>query len=135
MLDKLQFYIDGKWVDPVTPKTLDVIDPSTEEPFARISLGSKADVDKAVAAAKRAFRTFSRTTKRERAELLQAIMAAYQKHLDEIADAIHHEMGAPMWLAKAAQSPSALGHIGTTLQALTDFQFETVRGKNQIRYE
>ena len=135
MLNKLQFYIDGKWVDPVEPKTLDVIDPSTEEAFARISLGSKADVDKAVAAAKRAFRTFSRTTKRERAELLQAIMAAYQKHLDEIAAAIHQEMGAPMWLAKAAQAPSALGHIATTLQALTDFQFETTRGKNMIRYE
>ncbi|HEY1962392.1 MAG TPA: aldehyde dehydrogenase family protein [Rhizomicrobium sp.] len=135
MLNKLQFYIDGKWVDPVEPKTLEVIDPSNEEAFARISLGSKADVDKAVAAAKRAFRTFSRTSKKERIELLQAIMAAYQKHLDEIASAIHQEMGAPMWLAKAAQAPSALGHIGTTLQALTDFQFETTRGKNMIRYE
>ena len=61
MQDKLKFYIDGKWVDPVTPKTLEVINPANEEPFARISLGSKADVDKAVAAARRAFETFSRT--------------------------------------------------------------------------
>ncbi len=66
MLDKLQFYIDGKWVDPVTPKTLEVINPANEEPFARISLGSKADVDKAVAAAQKAFDTWSRTTKEER---------------------------------------------------------------------
>ena len=135
MLEKLQFYIDGKWVDPVTPKTLDVINPSNEEPFARISLGSKADVDKAVAAARRAFESFSRTTKKERVELLQSVMAAYQKRLPEIAEAIHLEMGAPMWLAKAAQAPAALGHMGTTLQALTDFQFEVPRGKNQIRYE
>ncbi|MDE1935606.1 aldehyde dehydrogenase family protein [Bradyrhizobium sp.] len=135
MLEKLQFYIDGKWVDPVTPKTLDVINPSNEEPFARISLGSKADVDKAVAAARRAFESFSRTTKKERVELLQSVMAAYQKRLPEIAEAIHLEMGAPMWLAKAAQAPAALGHIGATLQALIDFQFEVPRGKNQIRYE
>ncbi len=135
MQEKLKFYIDGKWVDPVSPKTLDVINPANEEPFARISLGSKADVDKAVAAARRAFESFSRTTKKERVELLQSVMAAYQKRLGEIAEAIHLEMGAPMWLAKAAQAPSALGHIGATLQALTDFQFEAPRGKNMIRYE
>ncbi|HUJ47657.1 MAG TPA: aldehyde dehydrogenase family protein [Rhizomicrobium sp.] len=135
MIEKLQFYIDGKWVDPVTPRTEDVVNPATEEVFARVSLGSKADVDKAVAAAKKAFRSFSRTSKRERIELLQAIMGAYQKRLDDIAEAIHLEMGAPMWLAKAAQAPAALGHIGTTLQALTDFHFEAERGKNMIRYE
>ena len=71
MLEKLQFYIDGKWVDPVTPKTIDVINPANEEPFARISLGSKADVDKAVAAARKAFETFSQTTKKSASSLLQ----------------------------------------------------------------
>src|SRR5436309_3208500 len=69
MLNKLQFYIDGKWVDPITPKTLEVIDPANEEAFARISLGSKTDVDKAVAAAKRAFPKWSRTAKDERLAL------------------------------------------------------------------
>jgi len=135
MLEKLKFYIDGKWVDPVTPKTCEVINPANEEPFAKISMGSKADVDKAVAAAKRAFKSFSQTTKKERVELLQSVIATYQKHLDEIAEAIHLEMGAPMWLAKAAQAPAALGHMGTTLQALTEFNFEVPRGKNMIRYE
>ncbi|HEY0106526.1 MAG TPA: aldehyde dehydrogenase family protein [Rhizomicrobium sp.] len=135
MQDHLQFYIDGKWVDPVTPKTLEVENPATEEAFARISMGSKADVDKAVAAAKRAFKSFSQTTKKQRIELLQAIMASYQKHIGEVAEAIHAEMGAPLWLAKAAQAPAALGHIGTVLQALTDFEFEVPRGKNRIRYE
>ncbi|MEJ0028452.1 MAG: aldehyde dehydrogenase family protein [Rhizomicrobium sp.] len=135
MQDHLQFYIDGKWVDPVVPKTIEVENPATEEPFARISLGSKADVDKAVAAAKKAFVSFSQTTKAQRIELLQAIIAAYQKHIGEVAEAIHAEMGAPMWLAKAAQAPAALGHIGTTLKALTEFEFEVPRGKNRIRYE
>jgi len=135
MLEKLKFYIDGKWVDPVTPKTMEVINPANEEPFAKISMGSKADVDKAVAAAKRAFKSFSQTSKKERVELLQSVIATYQKHLDEIAEAIHLEMGAPMWLAKAAQAPAALGHMGTTLQALTEFNFEVPRGKNMIRYE
>lgn len=135
MLEKLKFYIDGKWVDPVTPKTCEVINPANEEPFAKISMGSKADVDKAVAAARKAFDSFSRTTKKQRIELLQSVIATYQKHLDEIAEAIHTEMGAPMWLAKAAQAPAALGHMGTTLQALTEFEFEVPRGKNMIRYE
>src|ERR1700753_3101788 len=76
MQERLQFYIDGKWVDPVTPKTIDVINPANEEAFARISLGSKADVDNAVAAARKAFETFSRTTPGERIALLQKIMAA-----------------------------------------------------------
>ena len=74
MLEHLKFYIDGKWVDPVTPKTEDVINPSNEEPFARISMGSRADVDKAVAAARRAFETFSRTTKEERLALIEKIV-------------------------------------------------------------
>src|SRR5436190_1315651 len=86
MLERLKFYIDGKWVDPVTPKTLDVINPATEEPIARISLGSKADVDKAVTAARRAFESYSRTTKDERIALLQKIAAAYQKRYGEIAE-------------------------------------------------
>jgi aldehyde dehydrogenase (NAD+) len=135
MLERLHFFIDGNWVDPVTPKTIDVVDPGNEEVFARVSAGSKADVDKAVAAAKRAFSSFSQTSKRERIELLQSIVATYQKHLGTLAEAIHSEMGAPMWLASAAQAPSALAHFGGMLQALTNFQFEQPRGNSMIRYE
>src|SRR5277367_4747855 len=98
MQERLQFYIDGKWVDPVTPKTLDVINPATEEPFAKISMGSKADVDKAVAAARKAFETFSRTTREERIAMLQKIIAVYQTKYQAIAEVISQEMGAPMWL-------------------------------------
>jgi aldehyde dehydrogenase (NAD+) len=132
MLERLQFYIDGKWVDPVTPKTLDVINPANEEPFARISMGSKADVDKAVAAARRAFETFSRTTREERLALLQKIFASYQKRYDEIVKTISEEMGAPLWLSKAAQAATGLGHIGETMKILKDYQFEEVRGSTAI---
>jgi aldehyde dehydrogenase (NAD+) len=135
MLNKLQFYIDGKWVDPVAPKTLDVINPANEEAYARISLGSKADVDKAVTAARRAFETFSQTSREERLELLQAILAAYQKHYDEMVETISLEMGAPLWLSKAAQAATGLAHIGESLKILKGFQFERQNGKTELRYE
>ena len=135
MLNKLQFYIDGKWVDPVTPKTLDVINPSNEEAFARISLGSKADVDKAVAAARRAFETFSRTTKEERLALMAKIVEVYQKHYGEIVEAISTEMGAPLGLSKNAQAAMGIAHFSQAMNVLKDFNFETVKGSTAIVYE
>ena len=100
MQEHLKFYIDGEWVDPATPATLDVINPTTEAPFATISMGSAADVEKAVAAAKTAFESFSKTSVQERMELLGAILGEYTKRYDEIAAAISTEMGAPIWLSK-----------------------------------
>ncbi|MGD0143522.1 MAG: aldehyde dehydrogenase family protein [Rhizomicrobium sp.] len=135
MQDKLKFYIDGKWVDPVTPKTLDVINPANEEAYARISLGSKADVDKAVTAARRAFETFSRTTKEERLALLQKIFDAYQKHYGEMVETISREMGAPLGLSKAAQAATGLGHLGETMRILKDYNFEETRGSTAIVHE
>ncbi|HEX2592855.1 MAG TPA: aldehyde dehydrogenase family protein [Rhizomicrobium sp.] len=135
MKERLQFYIDGKWVDPVTPKTLEVINPANEEAFAKISLGSKADVDKAVAAARKAFETFQFTTREERIDLLQRIIGAYQKRYEEIAAAISEEMGAPMWLAKAAQAATGMGHLSEMVKILKDYPFEEVKGKNAIRKE
>ena len=135
MLNKLQFYIDGKWVDPVTPKTLDVINPANEEAFARISLGSKADVDKAVAAARRAFETFSRTTKEERLALMAKIVEVYQKHYGEIVEAISTEMGAPLGLSKNAQAAMGIAHFSQAMNVLKDFNFETVKGSTAIVYE
>src|ERR1700754_842431 len=111
MRDYLKFYINGEWVDPVTPRTLDVQNPATEEAYCRISIGSKADVDKAVAAAKAAFPAFAATTKEYRADLLDKIVAVYQKRLGDMAGAVSEEMGAPGWLAQAAQAPSGLGHL------------------------
>jgi aldehyde dehydrogenase (NAD+) len=135
MQDKLNFYIDGKWVAPTTPKTLDVINPANEEAYARISLGSKTDVDKAVAAARRAFETYSQTTRAERLALLQKIVEVYQKHYAEMVETISREMGAPLGLSKAAQAASGLAHFGEAMRVLQDFQFERVQGSTALVYE
>ncbi len=132
MQERLQFYIDGKWVDPVTPKTIDVINPATEEAFARISLGSKADVDKAVTAARKAFETWSRTSREERLALIQKIMGVYQTKYEEIAKAISMEMGAPMWLSKAAQAATGMGHLAEIAKILKDYQFEEKKGTTNL---
>ena len=135
MQDYLQFYINGEWVDPAEPRTLDVENPATEENFARISLGSTADVDKAVAAAKAAFPTFSQTSVEYRAELLDKIAAGYQARLGEIATGISNQMGAPMWLAKAAQAPSGLGHYAAAAAILREYKFEAQQGSTMVRKE
>ncbi len=132
MSNTQKFYIDGQWVAPTGKETLDVINPATEEPIGTIAMGTKADVDKAVAAAKRAFETFSKTTLEERAALLEKIIAAYQARMGEIAQTVSQEMGAPMSLATAAQAPAGLGHLMYSLNALKEFPFEQVVGKNTI---
>ncbi len=135
MKEYLKFYIDGEWVDPVTPRTLEVENPATEENFAVISMGSKADVDKAVAAAKRAFPEFSRTSVEYRADLLDKIAAGIQKRMPDLAEAISSEMGAPMWLANAAQVPAGMGHFATTAGILRNYQFEEQKGATLLRKE
>ena len=132
MREDLKFYIDGKWVDPVTPKTLDVINPATEEVCGRISAGSAADVDKAVAAARKAFETYSKTTREERIELLQRILAEYQKRFGDVANAITMEMGAPASLAQRAQAPIGMAHIATGIEVLKNFKFDEDRGPTHL---
>jgi len=132
MREYLKFYIDGQWVDPVTPKTLDVINPATEAVAGKISAGSAADVDKAVAAAKKAFESYSQTTREERIDLLERIQAEYQKRFGDIAHAITEEMGAPASLAQRAQAPIGIGHIATGIAVLKNFQFEEERGTTRI---
>ena len=131
----LQFYIGGRWVDPVAPKTLDVIDPSTEEAFAQISLGAKADVDLAVAAAKRAFRTFSRTTAAERRALLLKVIEVYKKRADDLALAVSREMGAPRPFAREAQVGIGLAHLTKMAEVLGSFQFEHRKGTSLVTKE
>tara|TARA_R110002072_G_scaffold12295_4_gene53577 strand:- start:11015 stop:12442 length:1428 start_codon:yes stop_codon:yes gene_type:complete len=135
MQEHLKFYINGEWVDPVTPATLDVINPTTEEAFARISMGSAADVDKAVAAASTAFESYSQTTVAERLELFGAILAEYTKRYDDIAQVISTEMGAPIWLSKAAQAATGQAHFATTMEILKNFQWEEQKGKYFLRRE
>jgi aldehyde dehydrogenase (NAD+) len=124
MREMLKFYIDGKWVDPVTPNPVDVINPATEEPCGRISLGSPADVELAVAAAKRAEADFAATTREQRIELLENVLAEFLKRYDAIAEAIMDEMGAPWSLAKGAQAGSGPQHIKAAIRALKSFEFE-----------
>jgi aldehyde dehydrogenase (NAD+) len=132
MRDYKQFYINGEWVNPVTPNDFDVINPATEEVCAQISLGSEADVDKAVAAAKAAFATFSRTSREERLELLESCIEVYQKYYNDIADAIREEMGAPQELAAGAQAFCGLGHLQEAAKVLKDFQFEEDLGEHRV---
>jgi aldehyde dehydrogenase (NAD+) len=132
MSNHLKFYIDGAWVDPVKPATLDVINPATEEAYTRISVGTAADVDRAVAAARAAFPAFSMTAKAERVKLLQRIIAAYDKRIDDIARAISDEMGAPMELARGSQAAAGKGHLESTLRALQEMEFEEQRGSTRV---
>ena len=132
MREYMKFYIDGAWVDPVTPKSLDVINPATEAVCGHISAGSAADVDKAVKAAQKAFITFSQTSREERIELLERIQAEYTKRFGDVASAITEEMGAPASLAQRAQAPIGIGHIATGIAVLKAFQFEEDRGTTRI---
>jgi aldehyde dehydrogenase (NAD+) len=135
MREYLNFYIDGAWVPPTTPRTHAVINPATEEPTARISIGSAADVDKAVKAAQKAFETFQFSTREERIALLSKVIEVFQKRGPELARAISDEMGAPMWLANAAQAPAAMGHFASTLEVLKEYKFEEKRGNALLRFE
>jgi aldehyde dehydrogenase (NAD+) len=133
--DNRQFYIDGAWVDPVAPKEFNVINPATEAVAGVISMGGAKDVDLAVAAARRAFDGYSRTTPVERLALLERVLAAYKAHYDEIALAISTEMGAPITLAKGAQTRIGVGHISAMIEVLKTFKFEELRGNTRLVQE
>lgn len=132
MREYTQFYIDGDWVSPAVPKELDVIDPATEGVCATISLGSQADVDKAVAAAKAAFETFSQTSVEERVALLERIAEIYKRRIGEIAEAIRLEMGAPIQLASTAQAYAGLGHIIEAAKVLKTYAFTEDMGEHRV---
>jgi aldehyde dehydrogenase (NAD+) len=135
MKDSRQFYIDGKWVFPAQPNDFPVINPATEEPIATISLGSAADVDAAVTAAKKAFVSYSETTVEQRREYLRRIIEVYQAKADEMAATISSEMGAPLSFSKAAQVGAGLAHFTEIVKILEHFQFEELQGTTLLRKE
>jgi aldehyde dehydrogenase (NAD+) len=135
MREYLQFYIDGQWVDPVELTPLDVENPATEEIAGRIALGSAADVDKAVAAARRAFGSWSQTSRAERLDLLQAISAEYLRRQGDLAEAVSEEIGAPPALAAGAQVQLGIGHLMTAIEVLKSFEFSRQLGKTLISSE
>ena len=126
--DHLQFYIDGAWVDPAEPRTLEVVDPATEQAVGRISLGSAADVAAAAAAARRAFPAWSGTSREARLALFDRILEAYQARFADMAAAITQEMGAPAWLAQRAQATMGMAHLKTAAEVLKGYAFESVHG-------
>ena len=135
MREYTRFYIDGQWVDPVSPKTAQVINPATEEVSGTISLGSAADVDKAVAAARKAFASWSQSSVRERLELLRAIQAEYANRMQELGEAVTEEMGAPLSLGCGFQAGLGAGHLQTAIEVLENFKFEEQKGPTLILKE
>ncbi|HEY4794680.1 MAG TPA: aldehyde dehydrogenase family protein [Mycobacterium sp.] len=135
MREYLKFYIDGQWVDPLRPNPFDVENPATEQISGKISLGSAADVDAAVKAARRAFVDWSQSTREQRLDLLQAILAEYQKRSDDLAEAVTEEIGAPASLAAGPQVYLGIGHLHTAIEVLKNFPFEEHKGESLIAKE
>ncbi|MFC4638409.1 aldehyde dehydrogenase family protein [Deinococcus hohokamensis] len=127
-----KFYIGGEWVEPAELKLIDVINPATEEVCGRVALGTAADVDRAVQAARAAFGSWSQTSPQERQQVLERIMAEYQKRSDDLAAAVSEEMGAPASLARKSQVPIGAGHLATAAAILKDYAFEEERGQTMI---
>ncbi len=132
MREYLKFYVDGQWVDPSEMKTVNPINPATEEASGTIALGAAADVDKAVKAARKAFHSWSRTTREERIAVLERIQAEYQKRTADLAAAVTEEMGAPKGLAGGFHIGLGAGHLQTAIEVLKDFKFEEQRGATLI---
>lgn len=135
MYDFRKFYIDGAWVSPIERRDLEVVNPATERAVGMISLGSLADVDEAVKAARAAFDSFSSTSREERAALLQRIIEVMQKHLPRLGDVISEEMGAPLGLAVQIQAGAGIGHFIAALSALQTFEFDEPMGGTLVRRE
>ena len=132
MREYLKFYIDGRWVDPAELRRLDVENPATERVCGAIAVGGSADVDRAVAAARRAFGQWSGTSRTERLDLLQALMAEYHRRSGDLAEAVTEEMGAPPALAAGPQVQMGLGHLVTAIDVLKNFVFEEPKGSTLV---
>ncbi|WP_354674237.1 aldehyde dehydrogenase family protein [Cupriavidus alkaliphilus] len=131
-----KFYIQGQWVQPAQGAAhADIIDPATEAVAGRLAMGTAADVDRAVAAARAAFPAWSVSTRETRIALLERIIAAYQARMADLAQAVRQEIGAPITLATSLQAAIGLGQLQATLQALRDFVFESPRGKSLVLRE
>ena len=130
-----EFYINGAWIQPTVARSLDVINPATEQAYTRISMGSAADVDKAVAAARAAFPAFTQTDKATRLALLRRILALYNERAQEIAQAVSDEMGAPLAWARDAQTWAGRVHLEATIASLESYEFELQRGATRVMKE
>jgi aldehyde dehydrogenase (NAD+) len=132
MREYLKFYIDGQWVDPIEHTVVETINPATEEVSGRIALGTSKDVDRAVQAARKAFETWSQTTREERLAVLQRIQKEYEKRSADLGTAVREEMGAPKYLANGFHVQLGAGHLATAIEILKNFKFEELRGQTLI---
>ena len=135
MIDRLEFYIDGEWVAPLGAKTMPVVNPATEEAMYDVALGSAADVDKAVAAARAAFDGFAASSREERIALLERVIQVYTSRMKDIGAAISDEMGAPLPFAERSQAGAGLAQLMTVLEALKTYPFEERLGAATILRE
>ncbi len=132
MSNELKFYIDGEWVDPMSPRRSEVINPATEECIASVSLGSEADVDRTVVAARTAFASYSRWSKAQRVELLEAMIAAYEPRVTDIAALVTAEMGAPSAFARSFHAEGTLNLLRNAIATLKSYEFERTLGSTLI---
>lgn len=135
MSDYRKFYINGEWVDPASANDFSVINPATEEPITTISLGGSKDVSAAVESARKAFVSYSETTREERLELLRKVIDSYKARSGQLAETITSEMGAPISLSRKAQVPAGLAHLLEAVRVLETFSFEERRGPTLMRKE
>jgi len=128
MKDKLNFYIDGSWIESKSKERIEVINPANEELIGHITSGTKDDINIAVMAASKAFKTYQLTSKEDRIELLNNIIAEYKNRYDDLVQTITEEMGAPIWLSEKAQASTGIKNLHETLDALKDYEFEKKEG-------
>ncbi|MGC2971312.1 aldehyde dehydrogenase family protein [Paraburkholderia aspalathi] len=135
MTNALKFYIDGAWVDPSGTARLPVVDPCTEEAFAEVAMGTPADIDRAVAAAKRAFTSFSQTTPAERLALIRRILEVFLERHDEMGDTISRELGAPRAMAHAWQAGIGRRHLDELIRTCETFAWQRKKGTTLVNHE
>ena len=128
MKDKLQFYINGTWVESDSSERIEVINPANEEVVGHVTAGTAADIDKAVQSANKAFKTYQDTSRDDRIEILNNIITEYENRYDDFVQTITEEMGAPIWLSEKAQASTGIKNLHETLDALTEYQFEKKEG-------
>ena len=132
MLDKRKFYINGEWVDPITPNDLEVLNPATEKPVAVISMGTAADIDRAVAAARKAFVSYSRTSVEQRLALLEKLLSIYKRRYEEMAQTITLELGAPLTMSREQQADVGVGHLQGFIDALKRLHMREVLANGDV---
>jgi len=128
MKDKLNFYIDGQWVEPKSSETIEVINPANENIIGHVAAGTKEDIDIAVKAASRAFESFQYSSKEDRIEMLNNVISEYENRYQDFVDTITEEMGAPLWLSSRAQASTGIKNLNETLDAIKEYEFEKKEG-------